>query len=379
MQRIPHTVGGRRERRASVYESGQPAAPAALGAASASGIETLARRSGQALPTLENLPASYDHEVHSELLYEFCAALVRCGIARPSHWKQSGESGNEFVQNAIYEVIGADRLDLLQRNLDYHLQIADVIEQYGDDRALETSELAVMITSGNCGYFEIGDALEALEAEEKGLGAAFYWQFTYSLYRVMRLYNHQDAEMREEMLREWAEQEDEESREQYEFPEVEKGLPECIRKTLKRGNSRHQLRDRRLLLKHRGGKFGTWIARLRRIQRLARLYPKSGRDLGDGYYDDAPLPSLLVAFKQHDVICACFDEESQSMLEGSPEPALSIVFSPNDDEEVQKARKIVERFVLINCELFQLIEEIQRWGNHESRDVDRGELSLRAA
>jgi hypothetical protein len=317
--------------------------------------------------------------VHSELLFDFCAALVRCGIAGPTHWKQSGESGNVFVQNAIREAITDNRLDLLQRNLEYHLQIADVIEKYGYDRGLETNELTVLITSGNCGYFEIGDAVEALETEEKGLGAAFYWQFTYSLYRVMRLYNHDDALMREEQLHEWAEQEEEEGIGQYEFPDVEKGLPECIRKTLKCGNSRHQLRDRRLLLKHQSGRFGSWITRLRRIQRLARLYPKSGKDLGDGYYDSAPLPTLLVAFKQHDAICACFDEESQYMLESSPEPALSIVFSPNDDDEVRKTKKIVERFVLINCELFQLVEEIQSWGNHERRDIDRGELSLRAA
>lgn len=379
MQRIPRTVGGRRERRTSAHEPEHPEAAATFGDASASGIETLAGRFGQSLPTLKNVPVSYNHEVHSELLHDLCATLVRCGVALPVHWKQSGGSEDKFVQNAICEAITADRLDLLQRNIDYYLQIADVIEQYGEDRALEANELAVLITSGNCGYLEIGEALEALETEERGLGAAFYWQFTYSLYRVMRLYNHDDAQVREEMLREWAEQEDEESREQYEFPEVEKGLPDCIRETLKRGDSKYQLRDRRLLLKHQQGKFGGWITRLRRIQRLARLYPKSGRDFGDGYYDSAPLPSLLVAFKQHDVICACFDEESQSMLEGSPEPALSIVFSPNDDEEVRKARKIVERFVLINYELFQLVEEIQSWGNHESRDIDRGELSLRAA
>lgn len=378
MQTIPRAVRGRRERSPSLHRSGRSAVAPTFRAASTLGVETLARRSGQALPTLESVPTSYNHEVHSELLYDFCAALVRCGVARPSHWKQAGESGNVFAQSAIHEAITTDRLDLLQRNLEYHLQIADIVEQFGYDRELETSELAVMITSGNCGYCEIGEALEVLESEETGLGAAFYWQFTYSLYRVMRIYNHQDAEMREEMLREWAEQEDEEGREQYEFPEVEKGLPECIRKTLK-GNPRHELRDRQLLLRHKRGKFGSWIARLRHIQRLARLYPKSGRDLGDGYYDSAPLPTLLVAFKEHDVVCACFDEESQSMLEGSPEPALSIVFSPNDDEEVRKAKKIVERFVLINCELFQLVEEIQSWGNHEHRDIDRGELSLQAA
>ena len=282
----------------------------------------MANRFGQALPTLENTATSYSHEVHSELLYDLCASLVRCAMGRPSHWTLSSGSGNQFVHNAIRASITDERLALLQRNIEYHLQIADVIEQYGYDRALESSELAVLVTSGNCGYLEIGEALDALEREEEGLGAAFYWQFTASLNRVLRLYNHDDAFLHEERLRECAEQEDEDNREQYEFPEVEEGLPECIRKTLKRGDGRHRLSDRRLLLKHQNGTFGVWIRRLRRIQRLARLYPRTGRDLADGYYDSAPLPSLLVVFKQHDVIAACFDEESQYMLEGTPEPAL---------------------------------------------------------
>jgi hypothetical protein len=316
------------------------------------------------------VPTSYEHEVHSELLYDLCVCLVRCGIGRPSHWKQSGGSGNRFVQNVIRQAITDERLDLLERNLEYHLQVADVIERYGYDRGLESSELAVLINSGNCGYLEIGQALEALEKEEKGPGAAFYWELTSSLYRVMRVYNHYDALMREEQLREWAEQEEEEAREQYEFPEVEKGLPECIRKTLKHGNKR--LQHRRLLLRHQNGRFKGWIIRLRRMQNLSRLYPKSGHDLGDSYYDSAPLPSLLVVFKQHDAVAACFDEESQHMLEGSSESTLSVVFSPHDDAEVQKAKQIVERFILFNCELFQLVEDIHNWGtNHERRDVDR--------
>lgn len=378
MQTITQPLGGRRERRASLHRSRGLKIAAPLRDAAAIGVATLAGQFGQALPTFENVPTSYEHEVHSELLYDLCACLVRCGIGRPSHWNRSGGRGNRFVQNVIRDAITDERLDLLERNLEYHLQVADVIERYGYDRGLESSELAVIINSGNCGYLEIGEALEALEKEEKGLGAAFYWELTSSLYRVMRVYNHDDALVHEERLREWAEQEEEEAREQYEFPEVEKGLPECIRKTLKNGNKRFQ--GRRLLLEHKNGSFGAWIARLRRMQTLSRLYPKSGQDLGDGYYDSAPLPSLLVVFKQHDAVAACFDEESQHMLEGSSEPTLSVVFSPHDDAEVQKAKKIVERFILFNCELFQMVEDIHNWGtNHERRDVDRGELSLRVA
>ena len=378
MQRIKNARRGSRSRGQSARCPHRPKAAATNRDASPSGIETLARCSGHALPTLEGAQTTYEHELHSELLYDLCAALVRCGIATAEHWKQAAGRGNTFVQLAIRSAITDERLDLLHRNIDYHLQVSDVIDRFGYERALETTELAVTINSGNCGYVEIGAFLEALEAEQKGLGASFYWQLTYSLYRVMHIYNHDDALMREEQLREWAEQEEEEAADHYELPEVEKGLPKCIRTSLKREEPQHKLRDRRLLLKHRLGKFGRWIERLRAIQRLSRLYPKAGKDLNEtGYYDSVALPTLLVAFKPHDVITACFDEESQSMLEGSPEPALSIVFDPHVEEEVAKAKRIVERFILLNCELFQLVEDIQQWEKeHGHRDSDRGELSV---
>jgi hypothetical protein len=331
------------------------------------------------LPTLERVPTAYDHELKAELLYDLCAALVRCGIATPAQWREAGANGNLFVRQAIRQAITQERLDLLERNLEYHLNIADVIDRLGDERALDVNELVVLITSGNCGYLEIGKALEALEQTEKGLGAAFYWQLTFALYRVMRIYNHDDAFRQEEQLKEYAEG-DEENSEQYEFPEVEKGLPEFIRETIKRDHSGCRLADRRLLLKHRRGHFGRWIDRLRKIQGLSRLYKNAGKDLSEsGYYDSPPLPSLLITFKQHDVIAACFDEESQYMMEGTPEPAVSIVFCPHDDDEVQMTRKAVERFIAINCELFSLVEEIAySEAQHGDPDSNRGELSLRA-
>ena len=99
-----------------------------------------------------------------------------------------------------------------------------------------------------------------------------------------------------------------------------------------------------------------------------------------GYYDEAPLPSLLVVFEDHDAISACFDEESQSMLEGSSEPSLCAVFSPTDQEEFSKAMRAVERFVSANLELCLLIEEIQELEkSDEGRGRDRSDASLRAA
>jgi len=345
------------------------------------GIATLAPAFGQALPSLADVRAEYSHEVNAELVYELSAALVREGLGTGETWKQSGDSALQFAQHAMMSGIGAERGDLLQRNVEFHLEVSDQLGRAGSDAVLESGQLAVTIECGGSGYLKMGPAIDALEAEAEGLGAAFYWALTHALYRVMRIYNHDDALMYEERMRDYAAEDEEENRGQYEFPEVEKSLPECIRKTLKRDSSNWRTRDRKLLSRFRNGRFGSWIERLRRIQRLSRLPLKQSRDhVEAGCYDDPPLPSLLVSFKEHDAIIACFDEEGQSMMEGTAEPTVCVVFSPRNADEVRHALRIVERFVAFNCALFQLIEEIQgREKCDAGTPINRGEPSLRAA
>jgi hypothetical protein len=157
-------------------------------------------------------------------------------------------------------------------------------------------------------------------------------------------------------LRESAEYE-EDGTEQYEFPEVEKAIPACIRKTLEGGYREETRKTRALLRAHRKGRYKTWFERLSRIEKLSRL--RSKREyLDESYYDGPPLPSLLVVFKEHDAITACFDEEGQYMLEGSAEPALRVHFTPSKPEEVRVAIQRVERFLAFNYDLFQLVEAL---------------------
>jgi hypothetical protein len=201
----------------------------------------------------------------------------------------------------------------------------------------------------------MGPALDALEAEAEGLGAAFCWSLIRSIYRVMRIYDHDDALMYEEMLRDHADQEDPENPGQYEFPGVRRSLPVCIERTLdaKKGSG-----GRHLLRTHARGAFASWIGRLRTLERISRRRVKESRELVEGNYDGPPLPSWLVAFLQHDAIVACFDEESQHMLECSAEPALCVVFSPDKHNELEQAIRAVERFVTFNSELCLLAEEL---------------------
>lgn len=363
----------RRKQRLSAPGSNRTLAPV--------GIATLAPAFAQGLPTLDTVPTAYSHEFRAELLYDLCAALVREGLGGLETWRKCDESAQVFAQRAIMESIGEKRWNLLQRNVEYHLTVTDVSERYGDEALLGDGRLAVTIECSGCGFLKIGPAVAALEEEAEGLGAAFYWTLTYALYRVMRIYNHDDALQYDERMHEYA-ADDEENREQYEFPEVEKALPEYIRKTLTHDNHCEFTRNaRRVLNRHRDGRYRSWIERLRKIQQLSRVRLSTDAHFReDGGYDTIPLPSLMVAFKEHDAIVACFDEESNYMLEGSAEPTMGVIFSPRKPEEVRHARRVVARFVALNCALFQLVEELQEWEKrHAGTDLDRGEPSLRAA
>ena len=50
-----------------------------------------------------------------------------------------------------------------------------------------------------------------------------------------------------------------------------------------------------------------------------------------------PLPALLAVFEKHDAIEGQFDEESQGMLEVTPEPNLIIRINGEDVESVRDA------------------------------------------
>lgn len=380
MQRIAQSIAVPRRSHGSLHRGGRSGAADNRRTVVPAGVKTLAPAFPLALPVLDGAPAVYSHEFRAELLYELCAALVREDLAGPEIWRNCGGSAELFAQRAIMQSIGEEGWNLLERNVEYHLNISDVADQDGEEKLLGDGRLAVTIGCGGSGFLKMGPAIEALESEAQGLGAAFYWTLTYALYRVMRVYNHDDAFQYEERMKEYAE-DDPENREQYEFPEVEKALPECIRLTLKSGYSGRTRDARRFLSAHRRGRYGQWIERLRKIDRLSRLHlPADAYFREEGSYDSIPLPSVLIAFKEHDAIVACFDEESRYMLEGTSEPALGVVFSPRKADEVRRAIRTVTSFVAFNHEVFELTEELAEWekGNADSC-LNRGEPSIRAA
>jgi hypothetical protein len=340
-------------------------------------VETLAPAFAQALPSLDGQPHTYSHEVNGEMLYELCAALVRMNLGTPGLWADCGEDPLLFAQRSIVNRIGTETVELLERNIEYHLEVTDVVGE--DSTGLSIGQLAITIHCGGCGYLKIGPALQALESEEEGLGAAFYWTLVWSLYRVMRIYDHSDAEAYEENLIEYAQEDDPANRDQYEFPEVERALPACIRESLKPESRRSSLGYRRMLSRHSEGQYRNWIQHVEAIAKMSRVRARSLRSEDfDSYHDGPPVPALLIVFEEHDAVAACFDEESQHMLEGSCEPTFFAVFSPNNAEECSRAMLAVERFVRVNRELCELIEAIHGENGDEGGSFDRRDASLRA-
>jgi hypothetical protein len=306
---------------------------------------------------LESQPVNYGHEVNGEMLYVLCATLVRMGLGTPKLWLECGEDALIFAKRSIVNRIGAETVELLERNVEFHLEVTDVVGE--DSAGLSTGQLAITIHCSGCGYLKIGPALRTLESEGEGLGAAFYWTLIGSLYRVMRIYDHSDAQAYEENLIEDAQEDDPADRDQYEFPEVDKALPECIRKSLKHESEHWRLDYRRLLRRHRNGRYRSWIRHVEAIAKLARVRARfNEREDLDGYYDGPPLPALLIVFEEHDAAAACFDEESQHMLEGSSEPTFHTIFLIDDAKQCSAAMRAVERFIRVNRELCELIEAI---------------------
>ena len=294
---------------------------------SAPRITALAPAFGQALPTLDGVPAEYNYEVNAELLYDG-AALVKAGLGSPETWQRCGGNAVVFAQHSIMSGIGAQCGDLLQRNVEFHLQVSDVLERDGYGSTLSNGQLAVTIECGGSGYLKIGPALGALEDQAEGLGAAFYWTLIQALYRVMRdLLDHDDALMYEERLIEYANEDDEGNSHQYEFPEVEKALPTCIQKTLK---EKWRLGDRRLLRAHGKGPYRSWIDRLLKMQRLSRLRLEQWRELFRRpllRWSSAPIVTSLPSRKET-LSPPASTRKASTRVEGSSEPTVCVVFSP---------------------------------------------------
>jgi hypothetical protein len=100
----------------------------------------------------------------------------------------------------------------------------------------------------------------------------------------------------------------------------------------------------------------------------------------EGEYDDPPVPSLLLVFRENDAIQACFDHESERYNETTNEPACVVCFHPESGEEFDAALRTMAIFLKVNRELADLITLLNGWEEkHASQREHRTEPPLCAA
>ena len=346
-------------------------APSSLGDPSTTGLTSLAPQHGLAIPSLSAVETSCSYHPNSALIYQLCRVLVERGLADGALWNQSGRALLPFCSQAVQRMLDGVWDFRLDEYVTYSLDIKDELGE--DEQKLGIrGRLTAMVDTQMSGYLKIGPALDRLEEEHTGLGTAFYRLLQSSLARWIRVYDHTDAGYYEENLREMMEQDDPENEEAYEFPQVEDAIPVYLR--AKDHQETHV--ERALLRRFRSGACGDWIDRLLRVHRISRLRVRHER-VGD-YYDDPPLPSLLVVFRQHDAIEACFDAEAQYFYEVSHEPIFAVPFRVESPEECDAAIRSVTAFFRLNTELFELIEVLNKEESHAGRHQHREEPPLQA-
>jgi len=372
MPGITHSIPRRRPGNQRLKRQVSPAPRTSERLPASIGLAPLGRGCGDALPTLHSVPSSFRLELNGELLYSLCIALVERKLVDEELWVASGKIPVVFARNAIQKKLNSF---VQLENVDYSLEVCDVPDSsYGSSEDTLPSSLLVMFELQSTGVLVIGEAMDALDAQEEKLGAAFYVVLISALWRWMYLYDHTTAERYSEQLEEMREDDDPDNREHYEIPDVEKAIPPAVKEV----DAWPVQSARRLLRKHRNGPFGDWIRRLFRIAALAktRYRPASV----ENYYDAPPGPSFAIVFKEHDAIHACLDEDLQHYYESSHEPTCAVRFRPDHAEEFDQALRTATIFLRLNQEMSELVGILNEWGEqHASRDQHRTEPSLRAA
>jgi hypothetical protein len=320
---------------------------------------------------LSDVETICSYQPNSALIYQLCRVLVERRLADGALWNQSGRALLPFCSHAVQRMLDGVWDSRLDEYVKYSLDIKDELGE--DEQKLGIrGRLTAMVDTQMSGYLKIGPALDRLEEKHSGLGTAFYRLLQSSLARWIRVYDHTDAGYYEENLRETMEQDDPENEEAYEFPQVEDAIPVYLR--AKDHQETHV--ERALLRRFRSGACGDWIDRLLRVHRISRLRVRHQR-VGD-YYDDPPLPSLLVVFRPHDAIEACFDAEAQYFYEVSHEPIFAVPFSVESPEECDAAIRSITAFFRLNTELFELVEVLNKEESHAGRHQHREEPPLQA-
>jgi hypothetical protein len=311
------------------------------------------------IPCLDQFPHEYHFHAGERAAIRLARSLLELDIADPSDWQHVRRDPTHYVQAILNRWINLHGGKAIRRRFCLRLMLSEVVDEYldGGEPDPDGRRLYLFLHPDSAAYAVAGPTLELLDREHPRLPATFYHLFTGALNRWVRVYDHRDAEDRVEMLREWAEGEEE----QYEIADVAGATPPCMKqKVLTKGLNGLKARVRR-------GEAQALIRGALELERISTAVqrPEYTDDMREQLMDtNPPLPAALVVFAEHDAVEAHFEDESQSRGEATPEPNLVLPLNGFDPESVRSAFQMLEvlcQTLAAASRLIDLMPGNERW------------------
>jgi len=180
------------------------------------------------VPHLDGIPGEYRFHAGEQASIRLAQTLLELDLADPADWRRPRRDPTEYVQATLNRFIELHGGPVIRRRFNLTLTLSESADEYAEtaEQDPDGRRLYLIVNPDSAAYVVTGPTLALLERENPRLPVTFYRLFTSALNRCFRTYDYRDAEDRVEMLREWADGEEE----QYDIADVAGCIPVCMKR-----------------------------------------------------------------------------------------------------------------------------------------------------